>query len=324
MQVKCRDNLNLSGKKITLIGSGLIGASWAALFLFHKMKVTICDPKNNIEEVAINYIKNALSELSNIKEVYPPIILDNNLLTFEKELSLAVEDADYIQENATENKEIKINLWQQIEKYAPKYTHFYSSSSTMTATQQSEKLIDKARLIVGHPFNPPHLVPLVEVVPGKVQCIERVNHAMDFYYALGKKPQLIKKEITSFVANRLQSVVFREAIYLVQQGIVDAKELDLIVRDSLGLRWATAGPLFWLHIGGGDNGIANFLNHFAPVIEKLWHQQTHYPLSLDNKTNTMLAENIAQSYSKEQTEKLKKIIYQKEIALLKLSNQSEL
>lgn len=127
------------------------------------------------------------------------------------------------------------------------------------------------RLIVGHPFNPPHLVPLVEIVPGEKTSEATVRQAKAFYAALGKKPQVLRKEIPGFVANRLQSAIFRECVYLVAQGVVTEQELDDIVTSSIGLRWAVGGPFRTFHLGGGPAGLPHFIEHLGRAMEaNMW------------------------------------------------------
>jgi ketoreductase RED1 len=125
------------------------------------------------------------------------------------------------------------------------------------------------RLIVGHPFNPPHLVPLVEVAPSKT-TYPAVDLAVAFYTSVGKRPQVLGREIPGFVANRLQAALFREAVYLVSQGIVSEQALDDVVTSSIGMRWAVAGPFRTFHLGGGPGGLADFLVHLGPGLEALW------------------------------------------------------
>nr|WP_314263732.1 3-hydroxyacyl-CoA dehydrogenase NAD-binding domain-containing protein [uncultured Moellerella sp.] len=311
------NNIDLKNKKVTVIGGGVIGASWAAIFLAHKMRVTICDPKDGIEKEIVSHIKKILLELSDIGFNDSNVTINNAHLYFEKDIKKAVVDADYIQENGPENKDFKINLWAEIESYAPSHACFYSSSSGLTATEQSLKLKDKSRLIIGHPFNPPHLMPLVEVVPGKVQSSDLVNHAMCFYHSLGKEPRLVKKECSGFVANRLQSAIFRECVYLVQEGIVSVDELDNIVTSSLGIRWVSGGPFLSFHLGGGEGGITHFLEHLAPGMEKLWEQQLANPVSFDNRTKEMIIEQISKTYGTEEIDTLSKKMNDKEINIIK-------
>jgi ketoreductase RED1 len=134
----------------------------------------------------------------------------------------------------------------------------------------STAMREPGRLIVGHPFNPPHLVPLVEVVPSTTTDDAVVSDAVAFYQAMGKRPQVLRQEIPGFVANRLQAALFREAVYLVSQGVVTEQELDAVVTTSIGMRWAVAGPFQTFHLGGGPGGLADFLVHLGPAMAAIW------------------------------------------------------
>ena len=314
------NNIDLKNKKIIVIGGGVIGASWAAVFLAHKMIVTICDPKEGIELEIVNNIDKALSELSDIGFNDSNITTSNSHIFFEKDIKKAVIDADYIQENGPENIDFKVALWEEIEAYAPSHTCFYSSSSSLTATEQSMKLKNRSRLIIGHPFNPPHLMPLVEVVPGQINNSEIVLHAMCFYHSLGKEPRLVNKECSGFVANRLQSAIFRECVYLVQEGIVSVDELDKIVTSSLGIRWVSGGPFLSFHLGGGEGGISHFLEHLAPAMETLWKQQLANPVSFDDKTKKRIVEQISKAYGIDKIDTLNENMSEKEINIIKTLN----
>lgn len=143
------------------------------------------------------------------------------------------------------------------------------------------------RLIIGHPFNPPHLVPLVEVVPGAQRELAVAERAVAFYWAMGKRPQLLRMEISGFVANRLQTALFREAVHLVSQGVVTEQALDDIVTSSIGLRWAIAGPFQTYHLGGGSGGLPAFLEHFRETLEEEIWPSLGAP-SLDEATVALL------------------------------------
>ncbi|MFE7400719.1 3-hydroxyacyl-CoA dehydrogenase NAD-binding domain-containing protein [Streptomyces sp. NPDC057557] len=149
-------------------------------------------------------------------------------------------------------------------------TLLLTSTSGIRATDIAEAMKQPGRLVVGHPFNPPHLVPLVEVVPGEKTDPATVERAVAFYTALGKKPQVLRKEVPGFVANRLQAALFREAISLVARGVVTESQLDDIVTSSIGLRWAVEGPFRTFALGGGPGGLLHFLEHLGPGLQSLW------------------------------------------------------
>jgi ketoreductase RED1 len=144
-------------------------------------------------------------------------------------------------------------------------------------------------MLIGHPFNPPHIIPLVEVVPGPRTSPEAVKDAVAFYAALGKTPQVVRKEIGGFVANRLQAAIFRECVSLVAQGVVTVDELDSIVTHSVGLRWAVGGPFASFYLGGGDDGMRGFVRQFGPGMEARWRSM-EAPVTFDESTSKTLFE----------------------------------
>lgn len=312
------NNIALDNKNITIIGAGVIGASWAAVFLAKGMNVTISDPKENIAQDVKDYVQGALTELSQMGLNTQNISLEKNQtsLFFEKDLAVAVSQADYIQENGPENRDFKANLWKEVEAHAPNHTFFLSSSSGITATQQATQLTKPERLIIGHPFNPPHLMPLVEVVPGIQSDQSYIEHVLNFYSALGKSPKLLKKEVAGFVANRLQSAIFRECVALVQQGVVTVDELDDIVTTSLGIRWASGGPFLAFHLGGGAGGITHFLEHLTPTMELVWKDQQNTTVTFDAKTKQLIIDQINEKYGTESIPSLEKSMSAKEISII--------
>ena len=243
-----------------VIGAGVIGASWTALFLAHGLNVVVNDPQPDIETTVRTMLAKAAPTLRVLGLPYEA--LDKNL-RFEPDLERAVAGVDLIQENGPERPEWKQQLWARIEPTVPKHALLLSSSSARPATEQAQLMKDASRLLVGHPFNPPHLIPLVEVVPGERTAPEATDDAVAFYEALGKVPRVLKKEIQGFVANRLQRAIMREACYLVQEGVVTVDELDDIVTSSIGLRWAVNGPFSSFHMGGGPKGLESFFAHLG-------------------------------------------------------------
>lgn len=264
---------------ITIIGAGVIGTSWAALFLANGYEVRINDISKTLEDDVINGIKNIEPTLKTLG--YDTKDLGKKLI-IEKNQSEAVKGAKIIQENGPENIEFKQNLYQNLEKYADEDAIFLTSSSSIPASIISEKMNNPERMCVGHPFNPPHLIPLVEIVPGKATSEITLNKSKEFYESLGKSPIILKKEINGFVANRLQAAIFQECINLVLEGVVNPKDLDTVVDSSLGLRWAADGPFLSFHLGGGNGGFEDFMNHLGKNMPDLWKQLGHPELNEEN------------------------------------------
>lgn len=246
---------------VAVVGAGTIGLSWAALFAAHGHDVRVTDPRPDLDEV----VRAGVLELA---DVLPGDLLAS--ITTGPDVEAAVAGADVVQENGPERLELKQELFARIEAAAPPHALLLSSTSGLMPTDMGASMREPGRVVVGHPFNPPHVVPLVEVVPGAQTPPEAVEAAVAFYRSLGKVPVVLHKEIGGFVANRLQSAVFREAVHLVLSGVVTPEELDQVVTESVGVRWATAGPFESYHLGGGPAGIRHLLEHLGPGMVRRW------------------------------------------------------
>ena len=299
-------------RNVCVIGAGVIGASWTALFLAHGLKVVVNDPQADIETT----VKGALLKIGpTLRELgLPHESLDRNL-RFEPDLERAVAGADLVQENGPEQPEWKQRLWVRIEKAVPKYALLLSSSSARPATEQGREMKDASRLLVGHPFNPPHLIPLVEVVPGERTEPKAVEDAVAFYEALGKVPRVLKKEIQGFVANRLQRAIMREACYLVQEGVVTVDELDDIVTSSIGLRWAVNGPFSSFHMGGGPQGLESFFQHLGKNMAASF--KVNPPVELDEKLQRRIIDQAAVSFGRRPIPEMERKRDDAQVALLR-------
>ena len=285
------DNVLDRYRHITVVGAGTIGISWAALFLGHGLDVTINDPAPDVES-------RTRAELAGLAPMLGELGLATEGLTdrlrFEPDLELAVRGADVVVENGPENLDFKRTLFGRIEKVVGPETLLLTSTSGTRVTDIARDLERPGRLLVGHPFNPPHLVPLVEIVPGERTDPEAVAEAVEFYRALGKKPMVLRKEVPGFVANRLQAALFQEAVYLVEQGVVDIGELDEVVTSSIGMRWAACGPFRTFHLAGGPGGLPHFIEHLGPGLERRWTQlgSPHF----DEPTVALLTEQAAHTF----------------------------
>ena len=301
-----------SYQKVTIIGAGAIGISWAALFLANGLKVTINDPRPDLEEATLKGIEEISPSLKalgyNIKS------LTKNL-SFEKDLDKAVKDADLIQENGPENVLFKQDLYVRIESNLKPTALILSSSSGIPSTIIAEKMKNASRVLIGHPFNPPHLIPLVEVVPGTRTSKEALAAAIQFYTSIGKTPIVIEKETPGFVANRLQAALMKESTYLVSTGVVSMENLDRIVSSSIGLRWAAAGPFKTFTLGGGPGGLPHFLKHLGPGLEQLWSVLGNP--HLDQPTNDLLIGQVNNSYAKIPYQQLAKERDEQQLSIMK-------
>jgi len=299
-------------RNVCVIGAGVIGVSWTALFLAHGLNVVVNDPQPDIETM----VKAALSKIAPTLHALglPHQSLDRNL-RFETDLDRAVAAADLVQENGPERPEWKQQLWARIEPAVPNHALLLSSSSARPATEQGREMKDASRLLVGHPFNPPHLIPLVEVVPGERTDPKAVEEAVAFYEALGKVPRVLKKEIQGFVANRLQRAIMREACYLVQEGVVTVDELDDIVTSSIGLRWAVNGPFSSFHMGGGPKGLESFFQHLGKNMAASF--KVIPSVELDEKLQRRIVEQAAASFGRTPIPEMERKRDDAQVALLR-------
>lgn len=299
-------------QSVAVIGAGVIGTSWTALFLAHGLRVVVNDPRPGVETAVVEGVREIVPTLEALG-LPTDGIFDN--LQFEADLERAVGGVGVVQENGPERLQFKRDLWARVGRAAPDDALLLSSSSAKTATEQSRDMDDANRMLVGHPFNPPHLIPLVEVVPGDRTSPATVEAAVAFYTALGKVPRVLHKEIAGFVANRLQGVLFRESCYLVQQGVVTVDELDDIVTSSIGLRWAADGPFRSFHLGGGPGGFRTFFDQFGRGMAAAWANPS--PVVLDEAMQDLVITQADASFGAETFEELEADRDAKQVAIIR-------
>jgi 3-hydroxyacyl-CoA dehydrogenase len=259
--------LNKPVQRIAIVGTGVIGASWAAEFLAHGFDVIATDPAPNSEENLRSYIDTAWPALT-AKGLTKRASRER--LTFSRDLKDAVSSADFVQENGPERPDFKIKLFGDIDAATPIDSIIASSSSGITMTVTQSACVHPERCVIGHPFNPPHMVPLVEVVGGTKTSPEAVRRAIDFYTSIGKKPIHLRKEVVGHVANRLQAAVYREVVNLINRGVVGVADADTAVSWGPGLRWGVMGPSMLFHLGGGEGGIQHFMDHLSGPVASWW------------------------------------------------------
>ena len=250
---------------VAILGTGTIGASWAAYFLSRGLSVAAYDPAPGAEAALHAYIENAWTALTQLG-LSPGA--DRTRLTFHTDPIAAVQGAQWVQENGPERIEVKVALFEQISQHLPPETIIASSSSTLLPSAMQARCHHPERLLLGHPFNPPHLIPLVEVAGGTQTSPAAMDSAMAFYRAIGKHPIRLNKEIAGHVSNRLQSAIWREAAYLVEQGVVSVEDVDAAIAMGPGLRWAIMGPILTFHLGGGAGGLRYLMDHIP--VDGLW------------------------------------------------------
>ena len=247
-------------RRVACVGAGTIGSGWAAYFLSRGMEVTATDPAPNAETRLRSNIDEAWPKLERLG-LSPGASQDQ--LRFTGDIERAVADADFIQESAPDNEELKIELIGQIDAVCRSDVVIASSSSKFLPSRVASGCKYPERVIVGHPFVPAYLVPLVEVVGGATTPMEILDWAVEFYRLVGKRPLKLKKEIEAYIANRLQYAIYLEALSLVEQGICDYADIDDAVTWGPGLRWAVQGPVLHRHLGGGKGGVRHMIDHFG-------------------------------------------------------------
>lgn len=252
------DNMN-----ITCVGSGTIGRSWALLFALRDHQVILYDISHEVLNNAINTIKIYLNTLYEERLIDIQSI-DKVIRNIENttDLKYATENAKYIQESVPENLSIKKNIFKKLDEFTSPETILASSTSGLFMSDIQSGLRHSERCIVVHPINPPHLIPLVEIVPGKKTSSETINKTYKFMLELGKIPILVKKEVPGFIFNRLAAALWREALSLLNNDVATVEDIDKEVTAGLGFRWAIMGPFLTYHFGGGEGGLEHLIDHF--------------------------------------------------------------
>jgi 3-hydroxyacyl-CoA dehydrogenase len=255
-------------RRIGIIGTGVIGASWAALFLAKGLDVVATDVAPGAEAALKRFVDQAWPALTRLGLAAGA---SRSKLTFVPDLPTAVKGVDLVQENGPERIEFKKKLYQQLDELLPADVIIASSSSGLTMSEiQSGARLHPERCVIGHPFNPPHLVPLVEIVGGAKTSEDVLERVSKFYAGLGKQPVRLRKEVPGHVANRLQAALAREVYYLVAEGVVSAEDVDKAVSWGPGLRWGIMGQLMLNHLGGGPGGIEHFFDQFTGPMTAWW------------------------------------------------------
>ena len=261
--------------KVAVVGTGVIGASWAALFLARGLDVVASDPAPGAEE---RLRADVAAHWSSVEPVEGGAL---DRLTFVADPADAAAEADFVQENGPEREDVKHALYAVLDAAARPDVVLASSSSGLVPSDIARGCPrHPERVVVGHPFNPPHLIPLVEVVPGEKTSQDTVERAMAFYAALGKRPIRLRQEVPGHIANRLQAALWQEAYSLVERGVASVADIDTAISHGPGLRWAILGPFVNKHLSGGPGGLAHDLEHLGPPTEKWWRdlgQVTHTP-----------------------------------------------
>ena len=254
-------------RTIACAGTGVIGGGWVAYFLANGYRVVAWDPAPDAETRLRHLVDNAWPALTEIG-LAAGASRDN--LTFEPDLAIAVADADVVQESAPESLDLKVQLLADIDAVAPPRVVVASSTSGYGMTEMQAACVRPERTVVAHPFNPPYLIPLVEVVGGARTAPGVVAWTSDFFRHAGKSVITMDREVPGFIANRLQEAMWREALHMLAAGEATVEQLDLAITEGPGLRWPIHGPCMTFHLAGGQGGMAHMLDHFGPSLEEPW------------------------------------------------------
>lgn len=246
-------------RNVAIVGTGLIGASWAAQYLASGLDVIATDPAPNAESSLRKNVDEAW-DLLTVIGLAPGASRDR--LTFTADMKQAVSKADFVQESVPERAILKSTVFAQMDEAAPPDTILASSASAITIDIIQSRCKHPERCVLGHPFNPPHVIPLVEVVGGAKTSESTIERAIAFYASIGKKPIRLRKAVPGHVGNRLQAALYREVLSLIQQGVVSVEDADIAVSYGPGLRWGVMGPSLQWHLGGGPGGIQHFVKNF--------------------------------------------------------------
>jgi len=241
-----------------IIGTGVIGASWATAFLARGMDVVAADPASGAEQALRGTVAAQWTAMQQIG-LSPGASLER--LRFAASPEDAVAEVDFIQENGPERLDVKRDLFRRLDEAAPTSSLLATSTSTITISEfQDACTRHPERVVLGHPFNPPHLIPLVEVGGGKLTSEDAIERALAFYRAIGKHPIRLRREIKGHVANRLQAALWQEAFHLVSSGVASVADVDAAIAHGPGLRWSLLGPFLNLHLSGGEGGIGGLFD----------------------------------------------------------------
>ena len=296
-------------ERVAVLGAGTIGASWTAQFLARGLAVAVYDPAPDAALRVREFVARAWPTLERLGLAADA---DPTRLSFHDDPAAAVEGAALVQENGPENLGIKRRLFAAMEAgLAPDAVVASSTSGLMPSELQADRA-DPERYVVGHPFNPPHLIPLVEVVGGRATDPAVVDWTVDFYAALGKRPIRIKREVPGHVANRMQVALYREAIHLVLEDVASIADVDAAIAYGPGLRWALIGPHLAHHLAGGRGGLRHLLEHIGPGIECWWND-----LGRPDLTPAAI-DRLVEAFARSETRSIKQLEAERDALLVAL------
>ncbi len=307
-------------RHVCLVGTGLVGAGWAAFYaakgfgvMLYDENATACQKGHQKTLSYLAFLKDhSLLSAADYDRAVDAVKVSDNL-------EQALQGAQLVQESVSERYEIKKDVFRRIDRATPPEVILASSSSGLLISELQTVMKHPGRSLIAHPFNPPHLIPLVELVPGKRTDPQTLSWAKTFFEELGKVPVVLNKEVPGHIANRLQAAVWREAIDLVLKGVASVADVDRALSAGPGLRWALLGPNMIFHLGGGEAGIKYFIDHVGVAWKDLWEDMakwTSIPHQATDALQTGLDEQMADRtpeemgrWRDEKIVKLRKIIY---------------
>jgi carnitine 3-dehydrogenase len=277
---------------VGLLGGGVIGGGWAARFLLNGVNVRLFDPDPEAERKVDEMLANATRAWTQLTDAPLP---SRGVLTRAATPQDAASGVQFVQESAPEKPELKRSLLAQASEAAPADVVFGSSTSGILPTLLQSDMQHPERLVVGHPFNPVYLLPLVEVCPGQATSADAVDRAASVYTSLGMKPLVLQHEIDGFVADRLLEALWREALWLVNDGVATVEQVDDAIRYGAGLRWASMGTMLTYRIAGGEGGMRHFMAQFGPALQWPWSKLTDVPELTDELLDRIEQQSDAQA-----------------------------
>jgi carnitine 3-dehydrogenase len=279
--------------KAAVIGTGLIGSAWAALFLARGLEVVAVDPRPDAAADLAASVGRMAAAMREAGLVGPDAAVEPARIVFAAAPGPELEGVSLVQENAPERLELKQDLLDEIERWVAPDALIASSTTALRVTDIQARARHPGRVVAGHPLNPPHLVPLVEVAGGEKTDPGAVDRAMAFYAALGKVPVRLNRDVEGHIAGRLSAALYREAVALFEAGVASIEDIDRAVVHGPGLRWAAIGPHLTYHVGGGPGGIAHYLDHLGASQERRW--ATLGTPSLTEALRARIAEGVAEA-----------------------------
>jgi len=272
-------------RRVGIVGAGVIGGGWALHYLRMGFDVDVYDPAPHAEGGLLRLRDTAWPVLERLG-LRPGA--SRGRLAFHVDLASAVAEADLVQENGPEDGAVKRRILADIDRVTPPEVIIASSTSGFAMTMLQADCVNPQRCVVGHPFNPPYLIPLVEVVGGQLTDPAAVDWLTGFYRAVGKRPLRLSRELPGFVANRLQEAMWREALHMVASGEATVEEIDASIAHGPGLRWALMGPILTFHLAGGARGMAHMLDHFGAALLEPWTRLQAPPLTEELRERLVL------------------------------------